>query len=327
MAINTTKTAQAGQNRSEISGLKKIWQQLLTAYDSDIAYNFRSSRLTVFATTVLALLLFAGIGASLLAHYDPFDMAVFDLMDSELPPSWVAGGEARFWLGTDIQGRDVYSLILHGLQVSLIVGFISVLCAMALGVTLGVISGYFGGVIDALIMRLADAMLSFPTIMFALLVSGAARGLLPQEMHDQMAVYIIVISITLTGWMQYARTVRGCTLQEGHREYVQAAKVMGSSNMRIMFLHILPNVLSPVLVLATLHLALAVLTEATLSFLGVGMPPHQPSLGTLINEGNKYLFSGQWWVVVFPSLVLVVLALSVNLVGDWLRDALNPKLR
>ncbi|WP_237332668.1 ABC transporter permease [Zobellella iuensis] len=295
--------------------------------DSDLCYNFRTSRLTVVATAVLALLLFAGICAPLLSHYNPFDMAAFDLMDSELPPAWVESGEARFWLGTDIQGRDVYSLILYGLRVSLIVGFISVIGAMTLGVTLGVISGYFGGLVDAFIMRMADAMLSFPTIMFALLVSGAARGLLPQEMHDQMAVYIIVISITLTGWMQYARTVRGCTLLEGHKEYVQAAKVMGSSNSRIMFLHILPNVLSPVLVLATLHLALAVLTEATLSFLGVGMPPNQPSLGTLINEGNKYLFSGQWWVVVFPSLVLVVLALSVNLVGDWLRDALNPKLR
>ncbi|MFH7566158.1 ABC transporter permease [Oceanimonas smirnovii] len=327
MALNMTKAAPAAPTGSRRGGLQKSWQWLLAAWDSDIAYNFRCSRLTMFASAVLLLLLFAGIGASLLAHYDPFDMAAFDLMDSELPPSWVEGGEARFWLGTDIQGRDVYSLILYGLQVSLIVGFISVLCAMALGVTLGVISGYFGGMIDALIMRMADAMLSFPTIMFALLVSGAARGLLPQEMHDQMAVYIIVISITLTGWMQYARTVRGCTLLEGNKEYVQAAKVMGSGNMRIMFQHILPNVLSPVLVLATLHLALAVLTEATLSFLGVGMPPHQPSLGTLINEGNKYLFSGQWWVVVFPSLVLVVLALSVNLVGDWLRDALNPKLR
>ncbi|ATG75982.1 ABC transporter permease [Zobellella denitrificans] len=304
-----------------------MWQGWLAFVDSDLCYNFRTSRLTVVATAVLALLLFAGICAPLLSHYNPFDMAAFDLMDSELPPAWVESGEARFWLGTDIQGRDVYSLILYGLRVSLIVGFISVLCAMALGVTLGVVSGYFGGTVDALIMRLADAMLSFPTIMFALLVSGAARGLLPQEMHEQMAVYIIVISITLTGWMQYARTVRGCTLLEGHKEYVQAAKVMGSGNLRIMFLHILPNVLSPVLVLATLHLALAVLTEATLSFLGVGMPPNQPSLGTLINEGNKYLFSGQWWVVVFPSLVLVVLALSVNLVGDWLRDALNPKLR
>ncbi|MGR7920085.1 ABC transporter permease [Zobellella denitrificans] len=329
MDIDTvSKPAPAAEGKASRPGYAtRLWQGWLAFVDSDLCYNFRTSRLTVVATAVLALLLFAGICAPLLSHYNPFDMAAFDLMDSELPPAWVESGEARFWLGTDIQGRDVYSLILYGLRVSLIVGFISVLCAMALGVTLGVVSGYFGGTVDALIMRLADAMLSFPTIMFALLVSGAARGLLPQEMHEQMAVYIIVISITLTGWMQYARTVRGCTLLEGHKEYVQAAKVMGSGNLRIMFLHILPNVLSPVLVLATLHLALAVLTEATLSFLGVGMPPNQPSLGTLINEGNKYLFSGQWWVVVFPSLVLVVLALSVNLVGDWLRDALNPKLR
>lgn len=301
--------------------------QCHTFMDSDFVYSFTQSKLTMFAAALLLVLLLAGSFATQLSPYNPFDTTALDLLDSELPPAWESEGDPRFTLGTDIQGRDVLSLILYGLRVSLIVGVISVFCSMLLGVSLGVISGYVGGKTDALIMRVADAMLSFPTIMFALLVSGAARGIFPQDMHGDIAVYIIIFSITLTGWMQYARTVRGSTLLEGNKEYVQAAKVMGSSTARIMFQHILPNVVSPVLVIATLHLALAVLTEATLSFLGVGMPPNQPSLGTLINEGNQYLFSGQWWVVAFPSLTLVLIALSVNLVGDWLRDALNPKLR
>ncbi|WP_415721360.1 ABC transporter permease [Photobacterium ganghwense] len=301
--------------------------QYHTFMDSDFVYSFTQSKLTMFAAALLLVLLLSGSFATQLSPYNPFDTTAFDLLDSELPPAWESEGDPRFTLGTDIQGRDVLSLILYGLRVSLIVGVISVFCSMLLGVSLGVISGYVGGKTDALIMRVADAMLSFPTIMFALLVSGAARGIFPQDMHGDIAVYIIIFSITLTGWMQYARTVRGSTLLEGNKEYVQAAKVMGSSTARIMFQHILPNVVSPVLVIATLHLALAVLTEATLSFLGVGMPPNQPSLGTLINEGNQYLFSGQWWVVAFPSLTLVLIALSVNLVGDWLRDALNPKLR
>lgn len=295
--------------------------------DSDVAYSFISSKVTIFATLLLVFLLVIGLGAQSLALYNPLDIQAFDLFDSELPPVWSEGGDSRFILGTDIQGRDVLSLIMYGLKTSLLVGFISVILSMLIGVSLGIISGFKGGKIDALIMRIADAMLSFPTIMFALLVSGIARGIFPKDMHNDVAVYVIIISITLTGWMQYARTVRGATRLESQKEYVQASKVMGSSSIRIMFKHILPNVVSPVLVLCTLHLALAVLTEATLSFLGVGMPPNLPSLGTLINEGNQYLFSGQWWVVLFPSVTLVLLALSVNLVGDWLRNVLNPKLK
>lgn len=295
--------------------------------DSDVVYSFKTSKVTIFATILLIFLLVIGLGSQYLALYNPLDIQAFDLFDSELPPVWSEGGDSRFLLGTDIQGRDVLSLIMYGLKTSLLVGFISVILSMLIGVSLGVISGFKGGKIDALIMRVADAMLSFPTIMFALLVSGIARGIFPKEMHNDVAVYVIILSITLTGWMQYARTVRGATRLESQKEYVQASKVMGSSSVRIMFKHILPNVVSPVLVLCTLHLALAVLTEATLSFLGVGMPPNLPSLGTLINEGNQYLFSGQWWVVLFPSVTLVLLALSVNLVGDWLRNVLNPKLR
>ncbi|WP_428773180.1 ABC transporter permease [Vibrio sp.] len=304
-----------------------IKTKLAEFVDSDLVYSFLQSKITIFSFILLLSLIIVAIGASTFSPYDPFDPNQFDLLDSEIPPMWAEMGEARFILGTDIQGRDVLSLIIHGLNISLIVGFISVLASATLGVSLGIISGFVGGKVDSFIMRMADAMLSFPTIMFALLVSGISRGLFPKEMHNDIAMYVIIFSITLTGWMQYARTVRGATKLESNKEYVQAAKVMGSSSARIMLKHILPNVLSPVLVLGTLHLALAVLTEATLSFLGVGMPPNQPSLGTLINEGNQYLFSGQWWVVAFPSITLVLIALSVNLVGDWLRDALNPKLR
>ncbi|MDX1301039.1 ABC transporter permease [Photobacterium sp.] len=301
-------------------------QKAHALWDTDFVYKFRQSKITVFAFTIATILIFSGIFSVWISPHDPFDTASFNLMDSELPPSFIEDGDGRFFLGTDIQGRDVYSLMLYGLKISLIVGFMSVAMSAVLGVSLGILSGYVGGALDAFIMRFSDAMLSFPTIMFALLVSGVARGILPQAYHDDMMLYIIVFSITLTGWMQYARTVRSSVFLEKNKEYVQAAKVMGVAPFKIMFTHILPNTLSPLLVLATLHLALAILTEATLSFLGVGMPPHQPSLGTLINEGNSYLFSGQWWVVFFPSLMLVLLALSVNIVGDWLRDALNPKL-
>jgi len=317
-------TTKSVQPTNKIVGLVNWLKEVA---DSDVLYSFKTSKVTIFATFLLIFLLIIGLGAESLSVYNPLDIQAFDLFDSELPPVWVEGGDSRFLLGTDIQGRDVLSLIMYGLKTSLLVGFISVIFSMLIGVSLGIISGFKGGKIDALIMRVADAMLSFPTIMFALLVSGIARGVFPKEMHNDVAVYVIILSITLTGWMQYARTVRGATRLESQKEYVQASKVMGSSSIRIMFKHILPNVVSPVLVLSTLHLALAVLTEATLSFLGVGMPPNLPSLGTLINEGNQYLFSGQWWVVLFPSVTLVLLALSVNLVGDWLRNVLNPKLR
>ncbi|WP_245579509.1 ABC transporter permease [Aliagarivorans taiwanensis] len=312
--------------------LKRRWGAKMTdivssVWDSDIVYSLRNSKVTIVSFIVMAVILILGLGADLFAPTNPFDPTSFSLFDSEIPPVWTDSGDSRFILGTDIQGRDVYSLLLYGVRISLMVGFVSVLLSLVLGVVLGLISGYFGGKVDALIMRIADAMLSFPTIMFALLVSGVARGIFPKEMHGDISVYVIIFSITATGWMQYARTVRGAALLESGKEYVQAARVMGSSSARIMFKHILPNTISPVLVIGTLHIALAVLTEATLSFLGVGMPPNQPSLGTLINEGNQYLFSGQWWVVLFPAMVLVVLALCVNLVGDWIRDVLNPKLR
>lgn len=295
--------------------------------DSDMFYSFRRSRVTVIATIVTLVIVLAAVFAPWIAPHDPFDVATLSLLDSELPPVWAEGGDPRFLLGTDNQGRDVFSAILYGSRISLAVGFVSVAVAMAAGVAVGLISGYFGGLVDAIFMRIADVMLSFPTILVALLVSGIVRGALPREMHDNAALVVLVFAIAVTTWVQYARTVRGSTMVERSREYVLAARLVGRKPFAIIFRHILPNVMGPVLVIATINLAMAVLIEATLSFLGVGMPPTNPSLGTLIRVGNEYLFSGIWWVVIFPSLTLVVLVLAVNLLGDWLRDALNPKLR
>jgi peptide/nickel transport system permease protein len=295
--------------------------------DSDLFYSFRKSRVTVIATLITLAMVLAAALAPWIAPHNPFDVATLSLLDSELPPAWTDGGDPRFLLGTDNQGRDVLSAILYGSRISLAVGFVSVALAMVVGVAIGLISGYFGGLIDAVFMRIADVMLSFPTILVALLISGVARGALPREMHDNAALVVLVFAIAVTTWVQYARAVRGSTMVERSREYVLAARLVGRRPFAIIFRHILPNVMGPVLVIGTINLAMAVLTEATLSFLGVGMPPTNPSLGTLIRVGNEYLFSGIWWVVIFPSLTLVVLVLAVNLMGDWLRDALNPKLR
>ena len=300
---------------------------IATILDSDFFYSFRKSRVTVIAAGVTLVMLLAAALAPWISPHDPFNVATLSLLDSELPPAWVEGGDLRFLLGTDNQGRDIFSAILYGSRISLAVGFISVALAMVFGVVVGLLSGYFGGLIDAIFMRIADVMLSFPTILVALLVSGIVRGALPREMHDDVSLVVLVFAIAVTTWVQYARTVRGSTLVERGREYVLAARQVGRSSYAIIFSHILPNVLGPVLVIATINLAMAVLIEATLSFLGVGMPPTNPSLGTLIRVGNEFLFSGIWWVVIFPSITLVILVLAVNLLGDWLRDALNPKLR
>ncbi len=302
-------------------------QAMIGFLNGDLVYSFRKSRVTVIATIVTLIIILSSVFAPLIAPHDPFDVATLSLLDSELPPSWADGGDPRFLLGTDNQGRDVFSVILYGSRISLAVGFISVALAMVFGIVFGLLSGYFGGLIDAIFMRIADVMLSFPTILVALLVSGIVRGLLPRGMHENAALVVLIFAIAVTTWVQYARTVRGSTMVERGREYVMAARLVGRSPFAIIFRHVLPNVLGPVLVIATINLAMAILIEATLSFLGVGMPPTNPSLGTLIRVGNEFLFSGVWWVVIFPSLTLVVLVLAVNLLGDWLRDALNPKLR
>lgn len=301
--------------------------RLAAILKSDVLYRFRTSYVTVAAAIVTLCIVMAALLAPWIAPHDPFDVSTLSLLDSELPPVWVEGGDPRFLLGTDNQGRDVLSAILYGSRISLAVGFVSVALAMVIGIVIGLVSGYFGGMVDAFFMRIADVMLSFPTILVALLVSGIMRGALPREMHDSAALIVLVFAITVTTWVQYARTVRSSTMVERGREYVFAAQLVGRRPLAILFRHILPNVMGPVLVIATINLAMAVLIEATLSFLGVGMPPTNPSLGTLIRVGNEYLFSGIWWVVIFPSLTLVALVLAVNLLGDWLREALNPKLR
>lgn len=300
---------------------------LTRLWDSDLVFSFRRSKTALIASLILILLFAAAIFAPQLATQNPFNIAELQLWNSELPPFWIEGGTPEHLLGTDTQARDLYSSILYGLRLSLIVGFASVLLAAVIGISLGLLGGFVGGTVDAAIMRFADVLLSFPAILVALLVNGIARGFLPPSQHQEAAIYVLILAIGLTNWVQYARTVRGSTMVERQKEYVQAARINGVSGSGIMFSHILPNVVGPVLVIATINLGMAVLTEATLSFLGVGMPATQPSLGTLIRIGNEYLFSGIWWVVIFPSVVLVLLVLSVNLLGDWLRDALNPKLR
>ena len=300
---------------------------LYSAWDSDIAYSFRKSRVAVISTLLLLAMFLAAILAPHLAPQNPFDIAELSLFDSELPPAWAEGGNPAYLLGTDTQARDVLSSIMYGMRISLVVGFASVLLAAVLGVTLGLLGGFLGGIVDAVLMRIADVLLSFPPILVALLINGVLRGALPQSAQADSALIVLILSIGLTNWVQYARTVRGSTMVERRKEYIEAARTLGTGSVAIMVRHILPNVLGPVLVIATINLGMAVLTEATLSFLGVGMPPTQPSLGTLIQIGNEFLFSGIWWVVVFPAAALAGLVLAVNLLGDWLRDALNPKLR
>ena len=275
---------------------------------------------------IFIICIIAAFCAPWIAPHNPFDLRTLNLGDSLSPPRWIAGGKAAFMLGTDDQGRDVLSAIMFGARVSLLVGLASVAFARVLGVSLGLIAGYVGGKVDAFIMRVADVQLSFPAILIALLIDGVSRGV-AARCADQAALFVLVLAIGLSNWVQYARTVRGSTMVEKSKEYVQAARVIGVAPLGIMARHLLPNVMGPVLVLATINIATAILTEATLSFLGVGVPPTQPSLGTLIRIGQEFLFSGDWWITIFPGIALVVMVLSINLLGDWLRDALNPKLR
>lgn len=300
--------------------------RLLAWWNSDVMWSWRHSPVAVIATVMLLILLIASLGADWVAPHNPFDLASINLIDALSPPVWMEDGRWTYLLGTDSQGRDLYSTLLYGARVSLIIGLASVLLAMLIGIGLGLLSGYLGGQLDAIIMRIADVQLSFPAILIALLIDGVARAAIPSALHENIALPVLIGAIALAGWPQYARTVRGSTMVEKNREYVLAAKVTGVSPVAIMFQHVLPNVTGPVLVLATVHLATAIITEATLSFLGVGVPPTSPSLGTLIRIGNDFLFSGEWWITIFPGLMLVLLVLSVNLLGDWLRDALNPKL-
>ncbi|MGO4711382.1 ABC transporter permease [Bradyrhizobium sp. 2TAF24] len=300
------------------------WRRLA---DSDLLHAFRRSRLTM-AATALAIAFFAlAVCAPLIAVQNPFDPAQLELLNSRIPPLWSSDGQAPFLLGTDEQGRDMLSAILYGLRISLIVGVLGVLLAGTLGTGLGLIAGYFGGFIDSVIMRIADVQLTFPAILIALLIDGVAKSLLGNHLDTTQTLAVLVVAIGLSFWVQYARTVRSSVLVEKNKDYVAAARLIGLPARTIMLRHVLPNALGPILVLVTINLALAIITEATLSFLGSGMPDTMPSLGTLIRIGNNYLFSGEWWIVTFPGLALAILILAINLVGDWLRDALNPRLR
>jgi len=300
---------------------------LAAAWDGDVAWSFRRSPVAIASGLVLAVCLAGALLAPWIAPHNPFDLRTLDLKDALLPPAWQDGGQAGYALGTDDQGRDVLSAIMFGARISLLVGLASVALAVVTGVALGLVAGYVGGRVDAFIMRVADVQLSFPAILIALLIDGVARAALPRDVHSDVALLVLVLAIGMSNWVQYARTVRGSTMVEKNKEYIQAARVIGVSALGVMRHHLLPNVLGPVLVLATINIATAIITEATLSFLGVGVPPTQPSLGTLIRVGNDFLFSGEWWITIFPGVALVAMVLSINLLGDWLRDALNPKLR
>ncbi len=300
---------------------------LTRALDSDILHSFWKSKLTVVAALVTAIIFLSALFAPWVAPHDPYDLTGISLMDSLTPPAFMEGGTTRFLLGTDDQGRDLLSAIIYGARISLSVGFASVAFAAVLGITLGLVAGYVGGRVDAVIMRIADIQLTFPAILIALLIDGTVRAMGPGLSREDSAFWILVLSIGLSFWVQYARTVRGSTLVEAGKEYVLAGRMIGLPPFVIMARHVLPNVMGPVLVIATINLALAIITEATLSFLGVGLPPTQPSMGTLIDNGQDFLFSGEWWITIFPGAALAILVLAVNLLGDWLRDALNPKLR
>ncbi len=319
--MSGTRQIGDGAKQTTVPGaLARFWE-------SDLIWSFRHTPYAMASLTLVLMVFMVALLANWTAPHSPFDLASFNLLDSELPPMWIDGGSATFPLGTDTQGRDILSLIIYGARLSLFVGFASVCFALVVGVSLGLLSGYAGGWVDALIMRTADVKLSFPAILVALLINGVARGFLPPEYHNSIAIPVLIFSIGMSGWVHYARTVRGVVMVERKKEYVQAAHIVGRNGFQVAVLHVLPNTMSPVTVIATINLATAILLESTLSFLGVGVPPTEPSLGTLIKVGSEYMFSGIWWMTVFPSILLVVLVLAVNLFGDWLRDALNPRLK
>jgi peptide/nickel transport system permease protein len=308
--------------------MNRITRAFTRSWDSDLVWSFRHSPVAVVAAVVALTIILAAVFAPLIAPYDPFDPASLNLMDGFTPPMEPNAFTGNtYWLGTDNQGRDIFSTILYGARISLFVGFSAVLFAMILGISVGLLAAWRGGWVDSLLMRIADVQLSFPSILIALLIFGVARGVIPPAYREEVAIWVLIVAIGLSDWVQFARVVRGAAMVEKSREYVQAARVIGVHPVRIVLTHILPNVMGPVLVIATIGLALAIIAEATLSFLGVGVPPTQPSLGTLIRIGQGFLFSGEWWIILFPSITLLALALSVNLLGDWLRDALNPRLK
>ena len=304
----------------------KIFTTLDKIKDSDVYFSFIKSPTAIISSIILIFIFFSSFFVELVAPFNPFDPSSLSLMEAFTPPSWTKEGMSKFLLGTDGQGRDLLSTILYGSRISLIVGFSAILFSLILGVTLGLTAGYFGGKYEMIVMRITDVQLTVPSILMALLVDGIARGLISRELHDEMAIYVLIFAIGISEWPQFARVSRAATLVEKNKDYISASTIIGVSNIKIMIKHILPNILRPILVIGTIGLALAIIAESTLSFLGVGVPPTTPSLGTLIRIGNDFLFSGEWWITFFPAIFLVILAFSINLLGDWMRDTLNPKL-
>jgi len=317
----------SAQANDSVEVLLRKPSRLSAILHSDLVYSFLHSRITIVAALVTLVIVLAAAFAPWIATQDPYDLRVLDILNSHNPPAWLKGGDPQFLLGTDDQGRDVFSTILYGSRQSIAIGVMATLFAGILGISLGLIAGYSGGTVDAIIMRAADIQSTFPAILIAMLIDGTSRALFGEQRNEQIVFWVMVLSIGLSFWVQYARTVRGSTLVEKNKDYVLAARLIGIRPGKILFRHVLPNVVGPVLVIATINLALAIITEATLSFLGLGLPSTQPSLGTLIQIGQKYLFAGEWWIAIFPGITLAALVLAVNLLGDWLRDALNPKLR
>ncbi len=293
---------------------------------SDFLYYFVHDKVAMFSFAVFLVIVILSVSAPLIAPTDPYDLSTIDIMNSELPPSWMDGGDPGFVLGTDDQGRDILSTMLYGSRLSLTIGFFAVALQLVIGVVVGLCSGYFGGRIDSFLMRFADVQLSFSTMMVAIIVSAIFKASFGNQLYSEYAVVMLVVIIGVAEWPQYARTIRASVLAEKKKEYVEAARVMGFKAPRIMFRHILPNCLSPILVISTVQIANAIMSEAALSFLGLGLPVDKPSLGSLINIGFHYIFSGSWWITAFPGILLVILVLVINLLGDWLRDVFNPKI-
>jgi peptide/nickel transport system permease protein len=314
------------ENTETPSRKEKIFNWARRVTDHDVFYSFTRSPMTMLASFITLVILFTSIFAPWLTPHDPFNPASLDLMDAFTPPVWLEDGTWTYPLGTDDQGRDILSTIMYGNRISLIVGFSAVLLSMVIGVTVGTISGYVGGWFDVVTMRLADAQLTVPPILIALMIDGIARTTLPREMQEDMALYVLVFSIGIAAWPQYARVTRSGAMVERSKDYIAASRIIGIHPLKIMLKHIAPNIMGPTLVMATIGIALAIIIEATLSFLGIGVPPTTPSLGTLLRIGNDFFFSGEWWITIFPMMALVVLVLAVNLIGDWLRDTFNPKL-
>ena len=308
-----------------MQNLLKLWRRI--ARENELVYLFLNNKVAQLASVIAIVCIASAALAPIVAPSNPYDIASIDIMDSLVPPAWDDGGDKRFLIGTDDQGRDLLSAILYGTRLSLLVGLLSIGFASVLGVTLGLMAGYFGGRFDTIVMRIADVQLSLPAILTALLIDGIARGILPRDKHDSLMIVVLTVAIGLSLWVNFARTVRASTFVERNKEYVQASEIIGMHPLRIMLVQILPNIMGPILVILTVDLAVAVLLEATLSLLGVGVPPNQPSLGTLIRIGTEYMFSGEWWIVIFPSAMLVTMIVSINILGDFLRDALNPRLR